>query len=37
MAVSKEAYFELTEKLKSKNVKLVAVSKTKTIEAILEL
>lgn len=37
MAVNKEAYVELLNKLKQKNVTLVAVSKTKPAEDILEL
>lgn len=37
MAVNKDAYFELTNELKQKNVTLVAVSKTKPVEDILAL
>lgn len=37
MAVNKDAYLELTNKLKQKNVTLVAVSKTKPVEDILAL
>jgi len=37
MAVNKEAYLELINELKEKNVTLVAVSKTKPVEDILEL
>ena len=37
MPINKEKYFEIIEELKSKNVGLVAVSKTKPVEDILEL
>jgi len=37
MAVNKEAYTNLINELQQKNVTLVAVSKTKTVEDILEL
>lgn len=37
MAVNKEAYLQLITELKSRNVGLVAVSKTKTVQDILEL
>ena len=37
MPVNKEAYKQIAEELSAKNVTLVAVSKTKPIEYILEL
>ena len=37
MAINKEAYAELMSELKDKNVTVVAVSKTKTVEDIFEL
>ena len=37
MAVNSEVYKKITEELKGKNVTLVAVSKTKPVEDILEL
>jgi PLP dependent protein len=37
MAVNKEAYLQITKELDAKNVTLVAVSKTKPVEDILEL
>jgi uncharacterized pyridoxal phosphate-containing UPF0001 family protein len=37
MPVNKEAYHEINEELRLSNISLVAVSKTKPIEDILEL
>ena len=37
MAIDKENYFKISEELKSKNITLVAVSKTKPVQDILEL